>query len=90
MIARIVPFKAMEALWKAIGIPPNKRYNYLDNMYVPYCYRYTEKEIRGWLSAAGFENVRRLKFERYDYEKLWSRIMHGQGWLQFYADKKLQ
>ncbi len=88
LMAKIVPFKTMEALWKAIGIPANKRYNYLDNMYVPYCYRYTEKEIREWLAQAGFENVRRLKFERYDYEKIWSKIMHGAGWLQFYADKK--
>lgn len=88
LVARIVPFKTMEALWKAIGIPPNKRYNYLDNMYVPYCYRYTEKEIRQWLEEAGFENAQRLKFERYDYSTLWSRIMHGAGWLQFYADKK--
>lgn len=89
LIARVVPFKTMERLWAAVGIPPNKRYNYLDNMYVPYCYRYTEKEIRSWLTKAGFENIRRVKFERYDYETLSSRIMHGEGWLQFYADKKM-
>ncbi len=88
LIAKVVPFKTMESLWKAIGIPPNKRYNYLDNLYVPYCYRYTEKEIRGWLEAAGFENIHRVKFERYDYATLKSRFFHGEGWLQFYADKK--
>ncbi len=88
-IAKVVPFKVMEALWKAVGIPANKRYNYLDNLYVPYCYRYTEKEIRQWLTDAGFENLRRVKFERYDYETLKSRFMHGEGWIQFYADKKI-
>jgi ubiquinone/menaquinone biosynthesis C-methylase UbiE len=88
LIAKIVPFKVMEKLWAAIGIPANKRYNYLDNMYVPYCYRFTEKEMRQWLESAGFENIRRMKFERYDYEKPWSRFMHGEGWLHFYADKK--
>ncbi len=88
LIAKVVPFKMMEGLWKAIGIPPNKRYNYLDNMYVPYCYRFTEKEIRVWFEDAGFENIRRVKFERYDYETLKSRFFHGEGWLQFYADKK--
>ena len=88
VIAKVVPFKAMEWLWKSVGIPANKRYNYLDNMYVPYCYRYTEKEIRQWLADAAFENVQRLKFERYDYATLKSRILHGEGWLQFYADKK--
>jgi len=59
----------------------------LDNLYVPYCFRFTENEIRGWLAGAGFKNVRRLKFERYDYKKLLSRIIHGEGWIQFYADK---
>lgn len=88
LIAKVVPFKVMEALWKAMGIPANKRYNYLDNMYVPYCYRYTEKEIRQWLANAGFENVQRMKFERYDYSAFKSRMLHGEGWLQFYADKK--
>lgn len=87
LIAKIVPFKMMESLWKALGIPANKRYNYLDNMYVPFCYRYTEKEIRQWLTDAGFQNIQRVKFERYDYATLGSRIMHGEGWLQFYADK---
>jgi len=87
LIARVIPFKTMEWIWKKVGIPPNKRYNYLDNMYVPYCYRYTEKEIRQWLTDAGFHNIRRLKFERYDYETLSSRLLNGEGWLQFYADK---
>lgn len=86
-IAKVVPFKVMERLWAAVGIPPNKRYNYLDNMYVPYCYRYTEREIRRWLAEAGFSNVQRLKFERYDYATWKSRLLHGEGWLQFYADK---
>jgi len=88
LVAKVIPFKVMEGLWKAVGIPPNKRYNYLDNMYVPYCYRYTEREIRQWFEGAGFENIRRVKFERYDYTTLKSRILHGEGWLQFYADKQ--
>lgn len=88
-IAKVVPFKIMEALWRAIGIPPNKRYNYLDNLYVPYCYRYTEKAMRQWLTDAGFENLKRVKFERYDYETLKSRVLNGEGWIQFYADKKI-
>lgn len=87
-ICKIVPFKMMEKIWAVIGVPANKRYNYLDNLYVPYCYRYTEKEIRNWLEERGYENIRRVKFERYDYEKIMSRIKYGEGWLQLYADKK--
>ena len=78
----------MEKIFAWCGVPANKRYNTLDNLYVPYCYRYTEKEIREWLITAGFENLTRLKFERYDYESILSRIIHGEGWIQMYADKK--
>ncbi len=88
LIGKVIPFKAMDAIWKAIGVPPNKRYNYLDNLYVPFCYRYREDQIRSWLMAEGFHKIRRVKFERYDYEHPWSRFMHGEGWLQFFAEKK--
>ena len=87
-ICKILPFKAMEFLFKMVGVPANKRYNILDNLYVPYCFRYRESEIREWLTSAGFTNLRRMKFERYDYEKPLARLIHGEGWIQFYADKK--
>jgi ubiquinone/menaquinone biosynthesis C-methylase UbiE len=87
-ICKLIPFNTMEKLWAAIGIPANKRYNMLDNLYTPYTKRFTEREIREWLATAGFENIRRVKFERYDYETLRSRLIHGEGWIQMYADKK--
>lgn len=87
-LCKIVPFRVLERFFALIGIPANKCYNTLDNLYVPYCFRYKEVQIRDWLTSAGFENIHRLKFERYDYETLKSRIIHGEGWLQFYADKK--
>lgn len=86
-IAKIVPFHVMQKIWDFIGIPPNRQYALLDNIYVPYCYRYTEKKIRNWLTQAGFHNLQRVKFERYDYEKPISRVIYGEGWIQFYADK---
>lgn len=87
-ICKIVPFKVAEKIFKVFGVPANKRYNILDNMYVDYCFRYKETEVRKWLIDAGFKNLRRMKFERYDYKTLVSRIIHGEGWIQFYADKK--
>ena len=87
-LCKIVPFSAMEAVFKFFGVPANKRYNILDNLYVPYCYRYTEKEVRKWLTDAGYTNIERVKFERYDYSTFRSRIIHGEGWIQVYADKK--
>lgn len=86
-ICKVIPFKTMEKIFSAVGIPANKRYNILDNLYVPYCFRFKERQVRDWLEKAGFTNLRRLKFERYDYETLKSRIIHGEGWIQFYADK---
>lgn len=87
-ICKIVPFPVMEKIYALFGVPANKRYNLLDNMYVDYCYRYTEDQVRSWFENAGYWNLRRVKFERYDYSRVISRIMHGEGWLQFYADKK--
>lgn len=87
-ICRILPFSILEKIFKFSGVPANKCYNILDNLYVPYCHRYAEDEIRKWLIDAGFENLRRVKFERYDYESWKSRIVHGKGWIQIYADKK--
>jgi hypothetical protein len=78
----------MQKIWEWAGIPANKRYNILDNLYVPFCYRYKESEVREWLEKAGFHNIQRLKFERYDYSTLRSRLVHGEGWIQMYADKK--
>ena len=77
----------MEKFFAFIGVPANKRYNTLDNLYTPYTKRFTEKEIREWLTNAGFNNLKRVKFERYDYETLRSRLIHGEGWIQIYADK---
>ncbi len=87
-VCKIVPFKVLDRIFSFFGVPANKRYNILDNLYVPYCYRYKEKEIFSWLFENGFINLKRVKFERYDYEKLMSRIIHGEGWIQVYADKK--
>ena len=87
-VCKIISFPTMEKIFKFFGVPANKRYNTLDNLYTPFTKRFTEKEIRDWLEKANFENIRRVKFERYDYETLMSRIIHGEGWIQMYADKK--
>jgi ubiquinone/menaquinone biosynthesis C-methylase UbiE len=87
-ICKLIPFSTMEKIWKAVGVPANKRYNMMDNLYTPYTKRFTETEIREWLTNAGYENLRRVKFERYDYETLKSRIIHGVAWIQIFADKK--
>ncbi len=87
-ICKFIPFEVTEKIFQFFGIPANKRYNIIDNLYVPYCYRFTEKEIYRWLDEKNYINLKRMKFERYDYETLWSRIIYGEGWIQIYADKK--
>lgn len=56
-ICRLIPFWVMEKIFERMGAPANKRYAWLDNLYVPYCFRFTEKEIREWLVSAGFRNL---------------------------------
>lgn len=87
-VCKIISFSIIEKLFKYIGVPANKRYNILDNLYVPYLFRYKEKEIKKWLKDAGFMNLERVKFERYNYKTLQSRIIHGEGWIQIYGDKR--
>ena len=88
-ICKIIPFKVLERIFKIIGVPANKRYNILDNLYVPYCHRYRQKEISQWLKDSGFHSLKRVKFERYDYSSFFSKLIHGEGWIQIYADKKI-
>jgi ubiquinone/menaquinone biosynthesis C-methylase UbiE len=87
-ICKIIPFKTMDLIFKFLGVPANKRYNLFGNLYAKYTKRFSESEVRQWFKDAGFENFRRVKFERYDYEKPLSRIIHGEGWMQIMADKK--
>ncbi len=88
-VCKIIPFKWMEKIFKIVGVPANKRYNILDNLYTPFTKRFTEEEIREWFRKNNYSNLRRVKFERYDYSTLKSRIIHGEGWIQIYADKGL-
>lgn len=88
-ICNIIPFKVMNGLFALFGVPANKRYNILDNLYVKYAYRYSEKQVRKWLKPHFNESdIHRVKFERYDYQTLKSRIIHGHGWIQMYCYNK--
>lgn len=90
VLKRFVPFRVTEKVCASFGMPPNKRYNLLDDIYTPYSHRFSEYEIRRWFADAGFETPRRVKFERYDYEKWYNRLYHGEGWIQMIADRKVQ
>jgi len=86
---KIIPFGVLDFVFSLFGVPANKRYNILDNLYVTYVHRFTEKEIRDWLMPYfDDKDIKRVKFERYDYETLMSRIIHGEGWIQIYAYNK--
>jgi ubiquinone/menaquinone biosynthesis C-methylase UbiE len=87
-VCQIIPFAVMEKLFALFGVPANKRYNTLDNLYTPYTKRFTEEEVREWFRKHGYWNLHRVKFERYDYSTILSRLIHGEGWIQIYGDKK--
>ncbi len=86
-VCKIISFRVMEKLMMFTGVPANKRYNMLDNLYVPNYFRFTEKGMRQWFVNAGFMNIERVKSERYDHETTFSRITHGEGFIQIYAEK---
>ncbi len=87
-ICKIIPFRAGEKILKFLGVPANNRYAILDNVYTPHTKRFTEKEIMGWFKNNKFKNMDRVKFERYDYEKWYNKIIFGEGWIQIYANKE--
>ena len=85
-LAKVISFETLNKVFSYFGVPANKRYAILDNLYVRYLHRFTEKQVRKkWLS--GFCDVRRHPYERYDYRRLFNRIMYGVGWIQFTAVK---
>ncbi len=88
VLKRWVPFHVTEKVFAFFGVPPNKRYNLLDDVYTPYTHRFSEAVINQWLRDAKFTETRRVKFERYDYEKWYNRIWYGEGWIQIIADKQ--
>lgn len=59
-LARFISFDKMDALWRWFRVPANKRYNYLDNLYVPYCFNFTQKEVMSWF-AEDYASVQRLE-----------------------------
>ncbi len=87
-ICKVIPFSVLEKIFTVLGVPANKRYNLFGNLYAKYTKRFSEAEVRDWFKEAGLENFRRVKFERYNYETLRSRIIHGEGWMQIMAEKK--
>jgi len=48
IIAKAINFRTAVKLCEIIGIPANKRYNYLDNVYVPYWHTFREETIFEW------------------------------------------
>ena len=55
---------------------------------MPILKRYTEKEIKDWFFDAGFKDVTRTPYERYDHRKLRNKIIHGEGWIQIKGIKE--
>lgn len=87
-VAKVIPFNAMYRLFALFGVPANKRYAILDNWYIPYIHRFTEKQMRVMFAKNGYKNVRRIPYDTYDYRLLRNRIYYGAGWQQFYAEKE--
>lgn len=66
----------------------------MDYLYVPILHRYTEKKATRLLQEAGFDNIKRLIYPKYekslmrfcmqsqsDHTRTFWRILHGHGWI---------
>lgn len=95
-LARIIPFGWTEAVVQALlhdrKIPRSfmpASVSILDNLYVPIRGRFTERGVRGWFVATGFENddVVRTKTTIFDHTAMLNRVIHGEGYIQLRGRK---
>lgn len=99
LVASCVPYKLAEEtlrlLLKNRRVPNSfmpASVSVLDNLYVPIRQSYHEHDIVKWFLEEGFskEDVKRTKTTIYDYQKNISRLIHGEGYLQFSAKRPLK
>ena len=55
-----VPPEETHAVLSLLGVPANRRFDFMDPAYVPIQLRYTAAEVEAWLSRQGFTETRRL------------------------------
>jgi hypothetical protein len=82
------------AVFKILGVPPNRRYFILDHIMVPINIRSTCEEIEGWLRDSGVSEFRRLtrgtsfdKVEKIFQKEPFAEVKFGIGEQRYFFKK---
>lgn len=93
-VVKDVDIAYARAIFKLLGIQPNRRYFILDHIMVPINIRSTCAEIEGWLREAGASEIRRLnrgtgfdKVEQIYQKKAYADVKFGVGEQRYFFTK---
>lgn len=82
----IVPRAITQRVLDTLRIPPLRKYEVLDAMYVPYRYEYTAQEAESWLASRGLTDLFRTDIALHPIYK-YTPWLNGEGWLGYRAHK---
>lgn len=89
-IARHVPYSVCSTVINGVYASPYDQYRALDYLYVPIQRRYTEEEMRDWFTERGYRDIMRTNTHiRYWKRPIWSKFIHGTGYLMMSGRKPL-
>jgi len=80
-LARHIPYRITSWFIGLLYPDPYNQYRALDYLYVPIQQRYRESELRAWYEACGCTDIQRLRTHARYHRGLWSRFIHGEGYL---------
>jgi ubiquinone/menaquinone biosynthesis C-methylase UbiE len=85
-VMKDVDFEYARAVFRMLGVPPNRRYFILDHIMAPINLRSTCQQIEGWLKEAGASELRRLprgtdfdRVEQVYQKKPYAELLFGVG-----------
>jgi SAM-dependent methyltransferase len=85
-VNQVVPRAMTQGVLDFLRIPPLRKYEVLDAMYVPYRYEYTAQEAEAWLQSVGLQELYRTDLALHPIYKF-TPWLNGEGWLGYRAHK---
>lgn len=82
----VVPKGFTQRVLDLVRMPPLRKYEVLDAMYVPYRYEYTAQEAEAWLTSRGLTELFRTDIALHPIYK-YTPWLNGEGWLGYRAHK---
>ena len=93
-VMKNVDFEYARAVFRMLGVPPNRRFFILDHIMAPINIRSTCEEIEGWLKEGGASELRRLprgtdfdRVEQVYQKKPYAELLFGVGDQRYFFRK---